>query len=67
MTDPAIPVAAGYPAPDRDAVLAAFQDQLDDMQAALQAQQAAIDALAAQLWELGPRVDQLERQTPGDP
>jgi len=43
---------AGYPQPDHDAILAAMQDQIDDLTAALNAQQAVIDALLARVSEL---------------
>lgn len=41
--------------PDHDAVLAAMQDQIDDLIAAMNAQQAAIDSLASRVRGLEQR------------
>lgn len=40
------------PQPDRDAILAALQDQIDDLTAAVAAQQRLLDAHAALIIEL---------------
>lgn len=52
MSDPATSHPAGFPQPDRDAVLAVLQEQLDDLLASSKDQQAAIEALDARMSEL---------------
>jgi hypothetical protein len=66
VSEPAISRPAGYPQPDRDTVLTVLQEQLDDLLATRQDQQAAIDAQQAAIDALAARVTELE-QRPGPP
>ncbi len=47
--------AIQHPQSDSDAILAAMQDQIDDLIAALSAQQSSIDALAGRIRDLEQR------------
>lgn len=49
---------APAPQPDHDAIIAAMQDQLDDLTAAMTAQQAAIESLLARVTVLERRAGQ---------
>lgn len=55
MTYPDDSAPGTAPRPDYDAVLAAMQDQVDDLIAAMSAQQTAIDSLVSRVSELERR------------